>query len=52
MDKRILAQWLAAGYMEEGSVYPTLAGTPQGGIASPVLANMALDGLDQLTTPA
>ena len=46
MDKSILRKWLAAGYMEEGIVYPTEAGTPQGGIASPVLANMALDGLE------
>ncbi|WP_409526567.1 group II intron reverse transcriptase/maturase [Nitrincola sp. MINF-07-Sa-05] len=52
MDKRILAQWLAAGYMEEGSVYPTQAGTPQGGIASPVLANMALDGLEVVAQQA
>src|ERR1019366_238904 len=36
MDKPILRKWLAAGYMEEGVVYPTEAGTPQGGIASPV----------------
>jgi len=46
MDKFILKKWLAAGYMEEGIVYPTEAGTPQGGIASPVLANRALDGLE------
>ena len=46
MDKAILGKWLAAGYMEEGVVYPTGMGTPQGGIASPVLANMALDGLE------
>ena len=47
MDKLILGKWLAAGYMEEGVVYPTEAGTPQGGIASPVFANMALDGLEE-----
>src|ERR1700730_2944769 len=47
MDKFILRKWLAAGYMEEGVVYPTEAGTPQGGIASPVLANLALDGLEE-----
>lgn len=29
MDKRILGLWLAAGYMEEGNVYPTEAGTPR-----------------------
>lgn len=47
MDKTVLSKWLAAGYMEKGSFYPTEAGTPQGGIASPVLANMALDGLEE-----
>ncbi len=46
MDKSVLGKWLTAGYMEDGKVYPTKAGTPQGGIASPVLANMALDGLE------
>jgi RNA-directed DNA polymerase len=52
MDKPILGKWLAAGYMEEGVVYPTEAGTPQGGIASPVLANMTLDGLEQVAQQA
>jgi RNA-directed DNA polymerase len=46
MDKRILTQWLKAGYLERGCHYPTEAGTPQGGICSPVLLNMALDGLE------
>jgi RNA-directed DNA polymerase len=45
MDKRMLRKWLKAGYMEKGHLFPTDAGTPQGGIISPVLANMALDGL-------
>ncbi len=35
MDKIVLGKWLAAGYMEEGVVYATEAGTPQGGIATP-----------------
>ena len=52
MDKSILRKWLAAGYMEEGVVYPTEAGTPQGGIASPALANMALDGLEEIALRA
>ncbi|WP_268234918.1 group II intron maturase-specific domain-containing protein, partial [Marinithermofilum abyssi] len=33
--------------MEKGAIYPTESGTPQGGIISPVLANMALDGLEK-----
>jgi len=48
MDKVILSKWLKAGYMEKGSLKPTLAGTPQGGIISPILANMALDGLEKV----
>lgn len=46
MDKEVLSKWLKAGYMENGRVYPTKKGTPQGGIASPILANMVLDGLE------
>lgn len=46
MDKMILKQWLMAGYVEKQQFYPTQAGTPQGGVISPALANMALDGLE------
>lgn len=46
MDQVILSKWLKAGFMEKGRLFPTEAGTPQGGIASPILANMALDGLE------
>ena len=46
MKRHILRQWLKAGYIEHGQLYPTEEGTPQGGIASPVLANMTLDGLE------
>ena len=46
MDRFMLRQWLKAGYVEEGDLYPTKAGTPQGGIISPILANMTLDGLE------
>ncbi len=52
MDTEILKKWLAAGYMEKGILYPTPAGTPQGGIASPTLANMALDGLERAAVEA
>jgi RNA-directed DNA polymerase len=46
MDREILRKWLRAGDMEKGRWYPTEAGTPQGGIASPLLANLTLDGLE------
>ena len=45
MDKAILRKWLRAGFIEMGRLFQTTAGTPQGGIISPVLANIALDGL-------
>jgi len=47
MDKAILKQWLAAGYIEKQVLLPTEEGTPQGGIISPTLANMVLDGLEE-----
>lgn len=46
MDKCILKRWLKAGYLEDGSLHSTKAGTPQGGIISPTLMNMTLDGLE------
>jgi len=47
MDRKVLSKWLKSGFIENGSFFPTEAGTPQGGIISPVLANMALDGLQR-----
>jgi RNA-directed DNA polymerase len=32
MDKTVLRKWLKAGYVEKGSLHPTEAGTPQGGL--------------------
>jgi RNA-directed DNA polymerase len=46
MNKKVLRDWLKAGYVESGKLFPTEAGTPQGGIASPTIANIALDGLE------
>jgi len=50
LDKKILKAWLKAGYMENGVYFSTIAGTPQGGIISPLLANMVLDGLEKRCT--
>ena len=47
MDSRMLTQWLKAGYVEQDVLFPTNAGTPQGGIISPILANMTLDGMNR-----
>lgn len=53
MDKSILRQWLESGYVEtKGTLFPTTAGTPQGGIASPCLCNMVLDGLEKVVKTA
>lgn len=46
MRKDILKGWLKAGFMEKGKLFPTKAGSPQGGIVSPTIANMTLDGLE------
>lgn len=48
IDKAILKGWLKAGYMSQKVLHPTNSGTPQGGIISPVLANMTLDGLGKI----
>jgi RNA-directed DNA polymerase len=48
LETGILRKWLKAGYIEKEVFHPTEAGTPQGGVISPVLANMALDGLEKL----
>jgi RNA-directed DNA polymerase len=50
-DRRVLKlirQWLRAGAMEEGRLSPTEAGVPQGGVISPLLANVYLHALDAL----
>jgi RNA-directed DNA polymerase len=45
VDKKVLKQWLKAGFIDKKKIFPTEEGTPQGGVISPTLANMVLDGL-------
>ena len=47
MDKGMLKQFLKAGFIYQKKLFPTQAGTPQGGIISPILANMTLDGIER-----
>jgi group II intron reverse transcriptase/maturase len=47
---KLLRQWLEAGVMEDGTVSPTVAGTPQGGVISPLLSNIYLHVLDVMWT--
>jgi RNA-directed DNA polymerase len=49
-DKAILRRWLEAGYLHNRVFHSTQAGTPQGGIISPTLMNMTLDGLEKNAT--
>lgn len=46
INKKILNQWLTAGHIENHQWWESSKGTAQGGIISPTLANMALDGLE------
>ena len=45
--KRQLRAWLKAGFIEDSTWSPTERGTPQGGVISPLLANIALDGMEK-----
>ncbi len=45
---KIVRQWLKAGIMDKNVFHPNEKGTPQGGVISPLLANIALHGLENL----
>jgi len=45
---KLLRKWLKAGVMEDGTVRETLSGTPQGGVISPLLANIFLNCFDRV----
>jgi RNA-directed DNA polymerase len=45
--RRLISAWLKAGYMDGNTFHRTKSGTPQGGIISPLLANIALNGLEK-----
>ena len=46
MNSKVLRKWLKVGTLYQGVYTDTITGTPQGGVISPVLANIALDGLE------
>ena len=46
--RNTIKQWLEAGYIDKGIYNPTNTGTPQGGVISPLLANIGLHGLERL----
>lgn len=48
MDRKILKQFLKAGYVFEERLFPSETGSPQGGVISPILANMVLNGMEKL----
>jgi RNA-directed DNA polymerase len=48
MNRRVLTKWLKSGFQEHGRWYPTTSGVPQGGIISPAISNIVLDGLEKV----
>ncbi|KEI66528.1 reverse transcriptase [Planktothrix agardhii NIVA-CYA 126/8] len=44
---RLIKTWLKAGYCDGKEIFPTNDGTPQGGVISPLLANIALHGMEE-----
>lgn len=50
--RETIKRWLKAGIMDNGKLFPSGEGTPQGGVISPLLANIALHGLETAVTEA
>lgn len=48
MDKKVLEQWLKAGFIQDNKWYPNDSGAAKGGSASPIIANLTLDGIEPL----
>jgi RNA-directed DNA polymerase len=49
--RELIKQWLSAGYVEAEIFHATTCGVQQGGVISPLIANVALDGLEQILAP-
>jgi RNA-directed DNA polymerase len=45
--EELIKQWLKAGYVDHKVFHETTSGTPQGGVISPLLANIALHGMEE-----
>lgn len=50
--RRVIKAWLKSGVLDNGTLFPTEEGTPQGGVISPLLANIALHGLEDAVKDA
>lgn len=48
LGHKLIERWLKAGYIEKDRFFSTETGTPQGGIISPPLANIALNGMQEI----
>ncbi len=44
--RKQIKSWLKSGVLDQGEIFPTKEGTPQGGVISPLLANIALHGME------
>ena len=48
LDKHVLKEFIKAGFVFQGQMFPSERGSPQGGVISPILANMTLNGMERL----